>query len=170
MTETPPSPAAGPPRKPRVEARYLPALTFALVMLLAAWAIMNAVSEHLIGDRKAGSLMREAFRTIRQAYVEDVDWSRLVRGAIHGMVANLWFDRVAGTQFYNVQDPDFPLVGSAGVDASAEIDPTQRAATTDGRSPRAILSSTISDEIALHFGPDSRIFGVSVFIWRKTVR
>ncbi|WP_424976374.1 alkaline phosphatase family protein [Dinoroseobacter sp. S124A] len=82
--------------------------------------------------------------------------------AIHGMVANLWFDRVSGAQFYNVQDPDYPLVGAAGVDADAEIDPTQRAATTDGRSPRALLSSTIADEIALHFGPASRIFGVSV--------
>jgi len=82
--------------------------------------------------------------------------------AIHGMVANLWFDRKTGTPFYNVQDPDFPLVGAAGIDATNEIDPTQRAATTDGRSPRNIISSTMSDEIALHFGPDSKIFGVSV--------
>ena len=82
--------------------------------------------------------------------------------AIHGMVANLWFDRIGGTQFYNVQDPDFPLVGAAGVDAASEIDPTQRAATTDGRSPRNILTSTISDEIALHFGPEAKVFGVSV--------
>ena len=82
--------------------------------------------------------------------------------AIHGMVANLWFDRIGGTQFYNVQDPDFPLVGAEGVDAGTEIDPTQRAATTDGRSPRNILTSTISDEIALHFGPEAKIFGVSV--------
>ena len=29
--------------------------------------------------------------------------------AFHGMVANLWFDRVEGSQFYNVQDPEFPL-------------------------------------------------------------
>jgi predicted AlkP superfamily pyrophosphatase or phosphodiesterase len=82
--------------------------------------------------------------------------------AIHGMVANLWFDRIGGAQFYNVQDPDFPLVGAEGVDADAEIDPTQRAATTDGRSPRNILTSTISDEIALHFGPEALIFGVSI--------
>lgn len=82
--------------------------------------------------------------------------------AIHGMVANLWYDRVAGTQFYNVQDADFPLVGATGVDAGAEIDPTQRAATTDGRSPRNILTSTASDEIALHFGPEAKVFGVSV--------
>ncbi|WP_299643041.1 alkaline phosphatase family protein [uncultured Ruegeria sp.] len=82
--------------------------------------------------------------------------------AIHGMVANLWFDRKTGTPFYNVQDPEFPLVGASGVDAATEIDPTQRAATTDGRSPRNIISSTLSDEIALHFGPASKIFGVSV--------
>ncbi|WIY26099.1 alkaline phosphatase family protein [Parasedimentitalea psychrophila] len=82
--------------------------------------------------------------------------------AIHGMVANLWFDRKTGTEFYNVQDADFPLVGAEGVDQSAEVDPTQRAATTDGRSPRNILTSTIGDEIALHFGPKAKIFGVSV--------
>lgn len=82
--------------------------------------------------------------------------------AIHGMVANLWFDRKTGNPFYNVQDPDFPLIGAAGIDAANEIDPTQRAATTDGRSPRNIISSTLSDEIALHFGPASKIFGVSV--------
>lgn len=82
--------------------------------------------------------------------------------AVHGMVANLWFDRLSGEQVYNVQDPGFPLVGAAGVDADTEIDPTQRAATTDGRSPRNILTSTISDEIRMHFGPASKVFGVSV--------
>lgn len=81
---------------------------------------------------------------------------------IHGMVANLWFDRDSGTTFYNVQDPDYPLVGAAGIDESTEIDPTQRAATTDGRSPRNILTSTIGDEIKLHYGPEVKVFGVSV--------
>ncbi len=81
---------------------------------------------------------------------------------IHGMVANLWFDRDSGTTFYNVKDPDNPLVGAAGIDESTEIDPTQRAATTDGRSPRNILTSTIGDEIKLHYGPEVKVFGVSV--------
>ncbi|MDF2235758.1 alkaline phosphatase family protein [Albimonas sp. CAU 1670] len=81
---------------------------------------------------------------------------------VHGMVANVWFDRDAGQLFYNVQDPDFPLVGAAGIDRDAEVDPTQRAATTDGRSPRNILTSTIGDEIRLHFGPEAKVFGVSV--------
>lgn len=82
--------------------------------------------------------------------------------AVHGMVANLWFDRATGTPFYNVQDPDFPLLADSGVDQSTEIDPTQRAATSDGRSPTSILSSTLSDEIAIANAGFSKIFGVSV--------
>jgi predicted AlkP superfamily pyrophosphatase or phosphodiesterase len=82
--------------------------------------------------------------------------------AVHGMVANVWFDRATNADVYNVQDVDFPLIGGAGVDAETEIDPTQRAATTQGRSPRAIRTTTISDEIAMHFGPEAKIFGVSV--------
>lgn len=82
--------------------------------------------------------------------------------AIHGMVANLWFDRKTGLPRYNVQDERYPLIGEGGVDTSSEIDPTQRAATTQGRSPAAILTSTVSDEITLAFGPDAKIFGVSV--------
>lgn len=82
--------------------------------------------------------------------------------AVHGMVANVWFDRTKGSLNYNVQDGRYPLIGSGGVDTSTEIDPTQRAATTDGRSPAAIATSTISDEIALSFGPEAKIFAVSV--------
>ncbi|MEP3048845.1 MAG: alkaline phosphatase family protein [Roseibium sp.] len=82
--------------------------------------------------------------------------------AIHGMVANLWFDRKSGLPHYNVQDANYPLVGKGGVDQSTELDPTQRAATSDGRSPNAILSSTFSDEVAIGIGPEAKVFGVSV--------
>jgi predicted AlkP superfamily pyrophosphatase or phosphodiesterase len=83
--------------------------------------------------------------------------------AVHGMVANLWIDRATGEWHYNLQDPDYPLVGEgAGVDVKTEVDPTQRRATTQGRSPRAIRTTTISDEIAKSLGPDARVFGVSV--------
>ncbi|SFL40658.1 alkaline phosphatase family protein [Shimia haliotis] len=82
--------------------------------------------------------------------------------AIHGMVANLWFDRATNAQFYNVQDADFPLVGAVGIDGANEIDPTQRAATTDGRSPRNIQVTTIADEIKMFEGDQAKIFGVSV--------
>ncbi len=82
--------------------------------------------------------------------------------AIHGMVANLWYDRQSGAQFYNVQDIDYPLVGAAGIDTANEIDPTQRAATTDGRSPRNIKVTTISDEIKMFYGDRAKVFGVSI--------
>ncbi|WP_417672101.1 alkaline phosphatase family protein [Roseibium sp.] len=82
--------------------------------------------------------------------------------AIHGMVANLWFDRKEGAPHYNVQDARYPLVGEGGVDQSTELDPTQRAATTDGRSPSAILTSTLADEISIGISNGSKVFGVSV--------
>jgi len=83
--------------------------------------------------------------------------------AIHGMVANVWLDRTTGELRYNIEDADFPLVGEgAGVDASTEVDPTQKLASTQGRSPRAIQTTTIADEIRLSLGPDAKVFGVSV--------
>ena len=83
--------------------------------------------------------------------------------AAHGMVGNLWFDRADGRVVYNIEDPGYRLLtDGAGVDAETEIDPTQKAAKTDGRSPRAILTSTFSDELASLTGGHARIFGVSV--------
>ncbi|MEP1934559.1 MAG: alkaline phosphatase family protein [Roseibium sp.] len=82
--------------------------------------------------------------------------------AVHGMVGNLWFDRKSGKPFYNVQDPDYPLLAAIGVDKANEIDPTQRAATSDGRSPASILSSTLSDEITIANAGKSKVFGVSI--------
>lgn len=83
--------------------------------------------------------------------------------AVHGMVANVWLNRATGELNYNVQDADYPLVGEGGgVDAKTEIDPTQRLATTQGRSPRSIQTTTIGDEIALSLGPNAKVFGVSI--------
>jgi predicted AlkP superfamily pyrophosphatase or phosphodiesterase len=83
--------------------------------------------------------------------------------AAHGMVANVWLDRGTGELAYNVEDPRYPiLTAGAGVDKATEIDPTQRAARTDGRSPTAIQVSTVGDELKLFFGPEAKVFGVSV--------
>jgi len=83
--------------------------------------------------------------------------------AAHGMVGNVWFDREAGRLTYNIEDPDHRLLtAGADVDRKTEIDPTQKAAKVDGRSPAAILSSTFSDELAVHYGGKAKIFGVSV--------
>ena len=83
--------------------------------------------------------------------------------AAHGMVANVWFDRELDRLVYNIEDPDYHLLTvGADVDDKTEIDPTQRAARVDGRSPNNILSSTFSDELAIHFAGRSKIFAVSV--------
>lgn len=81
----------------------------------------------------------------------------------HGMVANVWLDRASGVLIYNVEDARYPiLTEGAGVDRATEIDPTQRTARSDGRSPAAIQVSTFSDELSLFSGGRSKIFGVSV--------
>ncbi len=83
--------------------------------------------------------------------------------AAHGMVGNVWFDRGLDRLVYNIEDADYHLLSAnSDVNQQTEIDPTQKAAKVDGRSPRAILSSTFSDELAAHFGGKSKIFGVSV--------
>lgn len=83
--------------------------------------------------------------------------------AAHGMVGNLWYDHESGRTVYNIEDPDFSiLTRGADVDDETEIDPTQRAATSDGRSPRNILTSTFGDELAVNTNGQAKVFGVSI--------
>ncbi len=81
----------------------------------------------------------------------------------HGMVGNLWFDRETGFTTYNVEDPNYRLLSKdASVDAATEIDPTQRAARSNGRSPAAMLVTTFSDELRSNTGGNAKVIGVSV--------
>jgi len=83
--------------------------------------------------------------------------------AAHGMVANVWMDRETGLLGYAVEDGNYTMVGAAGgVDKDTELDPTQAAAKSEGRSPQAILCSTFSDELAVATAGQAKIFGVSV--------
>jgi len=83
--------------------------------------------------------------------------------ADHGMVGNIWFDRALNRVVYNIEDDRYTLVGEGGgVDKDVELDPTQKVAGTDGRSPAAILTTTFSDELALRTNGKAKIFGVSV--------
>jgi len=54
------------------------------------------------------------------------------------------------------------LATGADVDRKTEIDPTQRAARSEGRSPRAILVPTFSDELVRFSAGRSKAFGVSI--------
>ena len=105
--------------------------------------------------------------TYRHANTETVvGHSSLATGALpaaHGMVGNVWLDQDTGQLVYNVEDSRYGLLSAnADVDKSSEIDPTQRVANSDGRSPLALLSSTFSDELAIRYPGQSKIFGVSV--------
>ncbi len=83
--------------------------------------------------------------------------------AAHGMIGNVWFDREKGRLTYNIEDADHRLLtAGADVDDATEIDPTQKAAGVDGRSPANILTSNFSDELAVHTNGQAKIFAVSV--------
>ena len=81
----------------------------------------------------------------------------------HGMVGNLWFDRETGFTTYNVEDGRYRLLTEgADVNEDAEIDPTQRAARSEGRSPAAMLVTTFADELRGSSNGQSKAIGVSV--------
>ena len=81
----------------------------------------------------------------------------------HGMIGNLWFDRETGFTTYNVEDANYRLLTKgASVDADTEIDPTQRAARSEGRSPAAMLVTTFADELRSNTGGEAKVVGVSV--------
>lgn len=97
---------------------------------------------------KRGVVYEAAFH--RHANTETiVGHTTLATGAdpsMHGMVGNVWLDRDTGKLTYNIEDPRYPLLSEgAGVDKQAEIDPTQRLATSEGRSPAPIRVSTFSE-------------------------
>ena len=82
---------------------------------------------------------------------------------VHGMVANVWLDRGLGRLIYNIEDPNVHLLtADADVDAATEIDPTQRTAKVEGRSPSALLVSTFGDELSIRTAGKAKVFGVSV--------
>lgn len=83
--------------------------------------------------------------------------------SVHGMVGNIWYDRQKERLVYNVEDESYSMLTiGAGVNQSTEVDPTQKAAQKDGRSPVPILSTTFSDELRLSNNGKSKVFSVSI--------
>ncbi|WP_373397917.1 alkaline phosphatase family protein [Algoriphagus halophilus] len=83
----------------------------------------------------------------------------------HGMIGNLWFDKEEKRTVYNVEDYKYPLIGDGGgVDKNTEIDPTQAAASSDGRSPLAISSTTFSDELSMSSNGKSKVLAFQLRI------
>ncbi len=83
--------------------------------------------------------------------------------AVHGMIGNVWFDRTENRTMYNIEDDRYRLLtAGAGVDKNAEIDSTQKAAKSDGRSPSSIMVTTTGDELAINTAGRAKVFAVSV--------
>lgn len=80
----------------------------------------------------------------------------------HGMVGNAWYNREDGRLGYNIEDDayfELPVVGAEG--KGVQLDPTQAAASNDGRSPVNILSSTFGDELYKSNNGKSKVIGIS---------
>ncbi len=79
----------------------------------------------------------------------------------HGMIGNVWYDREAGELAYNIEDPESPLLPTRREAVQGEqVDPAQKKARTEGRSPRAILAATLGDTLAAFTAGRARVFGV----------
>lgn len=80
----------------------------------------------------------------------------------HGMIGNSWFDRADGRLVYNIEDPDYSLLPMSGFEGSGDqLDPTQKAAETTGRSPRNLLATTFGDELFKSNNGRSKIISAS---------
>ena len=171
-----------------VQAGFVPVLATLLVAGTPAWAgdqpklILQITVDALRGDlpsRFDNVLGEGGFRYLMEegihfsnAHYQHANTETIVGHvslatgtvpAAHGMVANVWFDRELGRLVYNIEDSDYHLLtADSDVNQATEIDPTQKAAKVDGRSPNNILTSTLSDEMAIHFAGRSKIFAVSV--------
>ncbi|WP_144213243.1 alkaline phosphatase family protein [Shewanella donghaensis] len=83
--------------------------------------------------------------------------------SVHGMVGNVWYDRSLDRLVYNVEDENYHMLSAgAGIDKSTEIDPTQKTALMDGRSPIPMLSTTFSDELMLATNGQAKVYSVSI--------
>ena len=79
----------------------------------------------------------------------------------HGMVGNVWYDAEDDRLRYNIEDADYHATGGVGArDLDSEVDRSQ-VSRTDGRSPRTVVTTTFSDELALFYGDEAKIFAVS---------
>jgi len=176
----------------QITRRFLAVFVFALAALLmpgaSAWAgkqpklvlqitvdalrgdLLNRFN-HVLGNGGFRYLMKRGIHYTNAHYqhantetiVGHVSLATGTVPAVHGMVANVWFDREQGRLVYNIEDSRYRLLTSgADVDKKTEVDPTQKVAKVDGRSPNNILTSTLSDEMAAHYAGRSKIFAVSV--------
>ena len=82
--------------------------------------------------------------------------------SVHGMTGNVWYDAEAGELTYNIEDADHLLLPVRKEQMTGDqVDPAQRLARTQGRSPRALLAETLADKLLSYTGGRAKVYGVS---------
>jgi predicted AlkP superfamily pyrophosphatase or phosphodiesterase len=82
--------------------------------------------------------------------------------SVHGMTGNVWLDAETGELAYNIEDADFPLLPSRELVITGEqVDPSQKLARSQGRSPRSLLAETFTDKLKTYTAGKAKIFAVS---------
>ena len=82
--------------------------------------------------------------------------------SVHGMTGNVWFDAEAKELAYNIEDPEAPILQVREKEMTGEqVDPAQKLARSNGRSPRALLAETFSDKLISYTGRRARVFAVA---------
>ena len=77
--------------------------------------------------------------------------------AVHGIVANDWFDRSLGASVYCASDDQTFGVGNEGIDAN-----TSHYGTAGQMSPSRMRATTLGDELKMATGGQAKVFGVSM--------
>ncbi len=94
-----------------------------------------------------------------------VGHSTLATGAqpsVHGMTGNVWLDAETGELAYNIEDAEFPLLPTQQqVTSGEQVDPAQKLARSQGRSPRSLLAETLTDKLNSYTAGKAKIFAVS---------
>jgi len=67
--------------------------------------------------------------------------------AVHGILGNNWYDKFAKQRVYCADDTDYPDFGTEG---------------TGGKAPTRLLTTTITDQLRLHYQFNSRVIGVAI--------
>jgi len=82
--------------------------------------------------------------------------------SVHGMTGNVWLDHQSGELAYNIEDRNHPMLPTRAVEQKGDqVDPSQKVARTQGRSPNALLAPTLGDTLSAYTAGRAKVFGIS---------
>lgn len=103
---------------------------------------------------KNGIWYRSAFyeHSVTQTAVGHTTLATGAYPSLHGIVSNSWYDRRSKRNIHNIEDKDTYILKYNG----------ERPIKNKGKSPKNIITSTFTDELALLNNKKSKIFAVSI--------